>query len=77
MCQLRVSFYLKTLKITEHDLKTQLAKNIERTEEMASLPVILSKHQIPLGVIATHGRGMWAMDANPVNKKDKLPRRRF
>ncbi len=28
-------------------------------------------------VIATHGRGMWAMDANPVNKKDKLPRRRF
>jgi len=28
-------------------------------------------------VIATHGRGMWAMDANSVNKKDKLPRRRF
>ncbi len=28
-------------------------------------------------VIATHGRGMWAMDANPINKKDKLPRRRF
>jgi len=28
-------------------------------------------------VIATHGRGMWAMDANPVNKKDKLPRRQF
>jgi photosystem II stability/assembly factor-like uncharacterized protein len=22
-------------------------------------------------VIATHGRGMWAMDANPINKKDK------
>ncbi|NIM59426.1 MAG: hypothetical protein GTO16_10855 [Candidatus Aminicenantes bacterium] len=22
-------------------------------------------------VIATHGRGMWAMDANPLNKKDK------
>ena len=77
MCQLRVSFSLKTLKITEHDLKTQLAKSIEKTEEMASLPVILSKHQIPLGVIATHGRGMWAMDANPVNKKDKLPRRQF
>ena len=28
-------------------------------------------------VIATHGRGMWAMDANPVNKKDKMPGRRF
>jgi photosystem II stability/assembly factor-like uncharacterized protein len=28
-------------------------------------------------VIATHGRGMWAMDANPINKKDKLPRRQF
>ena len=28
-------------------------------------------------VIATHGRGMWAMDANPINNKDKLPRRRF
>jgi hypothetical protein len=26
-------------------------------------------------VIATHGRGMWALDANPVNEKDK--RRRF
>lgn len=25
-------------------------------------------------VIATHGRGMWAMDANPVNKKDKKRR---
>jgi hypothetical protein len=22
-------------------------------------------------VIATHGRGMWALDANPVNGKDK------
>jgi photosystem II stability/assembly factor-like uncharacterized protein len=28
-------------------------------------------------VIATHGRGMWAMDANPVNNKDKLPPRFF
>jgi len=28
-------------------------------------------------VIATHGRGMWAMDANPVNKKDKIQRRQF
>jgi len=45
-------------------------KGIENTGKIASLPVILSKHQIPLGVIATHGRGMWAMDANPVNKKD-------
>ncbi len=26
-------------------------------------------------VIATHGRGMWAIDANPVNEKDKLMRR--
>jgi photosystem II stability/assembly factor-like uncharacterized protein len=26
-------------------------------------------------VIATHGRGMWVMDANPINEKDK--RRRF
>ena len=26
-------------------------------------------------VIATHGRGMWALDANPINEKDK--RRRF
>ena len=24
-------------------------------------------------VIATHGRGMWALDANPVNNKDKRP----
>ncbi len=27
-------------------------------------------------VIATHGRGMWVMDANPINKKDQQ-RRRF
>jgi len=26
-------------------------------------------------VIATHGRGMWALDANPINEKDKRPRR--
>ncbi len=26
-------------------------------------------------IIATHGRGMWALDANPINEKDK--RRRF
>jgi photosystem II stability/assembly factor-like uncharacterized protein len=26
-------------------------------------------------VIATHGRGMWALDANPVNEKDKRRRR--
>jgi photosystem II stability/assembly factor-like uncharacterized protein len=26
-------------------------------------------------VIATHGRGMWALDANPVNNADKRPRR--
>jgi photosystem II stability/assembly factor-like uncharacterized protein len=25
-------------------------------------------------VIATHGRGMWVLDANPVNDKDKKPR---
>jgi len=28
-------------------------------------------------VIATHGRGMWALDANPVNAKDKRPVRSF
>jgi photosystem II stability/assembly factor-like uncharacterized protein len=28
-------------------------------------------------VIATHGRGMWAMDANPVNEKDKRLQRFF
>jgi photosystem II stability/assembly factor-like uncharacterized protein len=28
-------------------------------------------------VIATHGRGMWALDANPVNNKDKRPQRFF
>lgn len=28
-------------------------------------------------VVATHGRGMWALDANPVNDKDKRPQRRF
>jgi photosystem II stability/assembly factor-like uncharacterized protein len=28
-------------------------------------------------VIATHGRGMWAMDANPVNEKDKIRRFRY
>jgi len=28
-------------------------------------------------VVATHGRGMWALDANPVNEKDKRPQRRF
>jgi len=27
-------------------------------------------------VIATHGRGMWVMDANPVNEKDKRARQR-
>jgi photosystem II stability/assembly factor-like uncharacterized protein len=27
-------------------------------------------------VIATHGRGMWALDANPVNKKAERPARR-
>jgi len=27
-------------------------------------------------VIATHGRGMWVMDANPVNEKDKRTRQR-
>jgi photosystem II stability/assembly factor-like uncharacterized protein len=27
-------------------------------------------------VIATHGRGMWALDAEPVNKKSTRPRRR-
>jgi hypothetical protein len=27
-------------------------------------------------IIATHGRGMWVMDANPINEKDKeRPRR--
>ncbi|HKK41453.1 MAG TPA: hypothetical protein VJ963_03510, partial [Bacteroidales bacterium] len=24
-------------------------------------------------IIATHGRGMWVMDANPINEKDKKP----
>jgi len=28
-------------------------------------------------VIATHGRGMWAMDANPINEKDKRRQRRY
>lgn len=28
-------------------------------------------------VIATHGRGMWALDANPINMKDKRIRRRY
>ena len=29
-------------------------------------------------VIATHGRGIWVMDANPVNERDKMrPGRRF
>lgn len=28
-------------------------------------------------VIATHGRGMWALDANPINEKDKQRRRFF
>ena len=28
-------------------------------------------------VIATHGRGMWAMDANPINEKDKIRQRRY
>ncbi len=28
-------------------------------------------------VIATHGRGMWVLDANPVNEKDKKPRFNF
>jgi hypothetical protein len=23
-------------------------------------------------IIATHGRGMWVMDANPINEKDKM-----
>jgi hypothetical protein len=26
-------------------------------------------------VVATHGRGMWALDANPVNKKAERPTR--
>ncbi len=28
-------------------------------------------------IIATHGRGVWVMDANPVNEKDKLRKRRY
>ena len=28
-------------------------------------------------IIATHGRGLWVMDANPVNEKDKQRPRRF
>lgn len=28
-------------------------------------------------IIATHGRGVWVLDANSVNEKDKLRRRRF
>jgi len=28
-------------------------------------------------VCATHGRGMWALDANPINEKDKRPQRFF
>ncbi|MCK4645582.1 MAG: hypothetical protein KAU46_04960, partial [Candidatus Aminicenantes bacterium] len=28
-------------------------------------------------VAATHGRGMWAMDVDPVNKKSTSMRRRF
>jgi len=28
-------------------------------------------------VIATHGCGMWAMDANPINEKDKRRQRRY
>jgi len=28
-------------------------------------------------VIATHGRGMWALDADAVNKKPEKMRRRF
>ena len=27
-------------------------------------------------VIATHGRGIWVMDANPINEKDKQSTRR-
>jgi len=27
-------------------------------------------------VIATHGRGIWVMDANPINEKDKIRSRR-
>jgi photosystem II stability/assembly factor-like uncharacterized protein len=27
-------------------------------------------------VIATHGRGLWVMDANPINEKDKMRGRR-
>jgi hypothetical protein len=27
-------------------------------------------------IIATHGHGLWVMDANPVNEKDKLRQRR-
>jgi hypothetical protein len=23
-------------------------------------------------IIATHGRGIWVMDANPINEKDKI-----
>jgi hypothetical protein len=28
-------------------------------------------------VIATHGRGLWVMDANPINEKDKQRPRRY
>ena len=28
-------------------------------------------------VIATNHHGMWVMDANPINKKDKIQRGRF
>jgi predicted RNA-binding protein YlxR (DUF448 family) len=26
-------------------------------------------------IIATHGRGIWVMDANPINEKDKQKKR--
>jgi photosystem II stability/assembly factor-like uncharacterized protein len=27
-------------------------------------------------VVATHGRGLWVLDANPINEKDKVRSRR-
>jgi hypothetical protein len=28
-------------------------------------------------IIATHGRGIWVMDANPINEKDKIRKSRY
>ena len=57
-------------------VSTEVKSVVVRGKPAEEICNYANNNDINLIVIATHGRGMWALDANPVNKK-KERRRRF